>query len=224
MEPKPVKIVAMMTSPRYENTWSRNYIEIALRSAGIPLAVSGGVFYGQCMQIMMEKAIADNADVALTVDFDSVFTKRHIDILLSKLVFDDRVDAICAMQCRRGGKTPLASCGEVRTIEAQPGEPVRINTGHFGLTAIDLHKLKDVPKPWFWSQPDNNGEWTDHKTDDDIWFWKRWEKAGNSLYMDIDCQIGHLEEVVTHFEEVDGQFQQVHSYPNDWAKKYAGAI
>lgn len=223
MEQKPVKIVAMMTAPRYENTWSRNYIEIALRAAGIPLAVSGGVFYGQCMQMMMEKAIADEVDVALTVDFDSVFTKKHIDILLSRLVFNEEIDAICAMQCRRGGRTPLASCGEQRRVETD-GEPIKVKTAHFGLTAIDLHKLKDVPKPWFWCQPDSNGMWTDDKTDDDIWFWRQWEKAGNSIYLDTTCQIGHLEEVVTHFEEIDGEFQQVHSYPKDWATKYAGKI
>ena len=221
---KPVKIVAMMTAPRYENTWARNYIEIALRAAGIPLAVSQGVFYGQCMQMMMEQVIRDSVDVALTVDFDSVFTKQHIDLLLSKLVFNDEIDAVCAMQCRRGGRTPLASCGEARKLEATAGEPVKIKTGHFGLTAIDLHKLKDVPKPWFWSEPAPDGTWSDQKTDEDIWFWRQWEQHGNSLYMDIDCQIGHLEEVVTHFEEVDGEFRQFHSYPNDWAKKNAGQV
>lgn len=223
MEPKKIKIVAMMTAPRYENTWSRNYIEIALRQAGIPLAVSGGVFYGQCMQMMMERSIDDGVDVALTVDFDSVFTKQHIDVLLSRLCFNEEIDAICAMQCRRGGRTPLASCGEKRRVETD-GEPIRVKTAHFGLTAIDLHKLKHVPKPWFWSQPAPDGTWSDDKTDDDIWFWRQWEKAGNSIYLDTQCQIGHLEEVVTHFEEVNGEYRQVHSYPKDWAEKNVGKV
>ena len=216
---KNIKIVAFMTAPRYENTWARNYIEIALRRSGIPLAVSGGVFYGQCMQMMMEQAINDGADVGLTVDFDSVFTKEHIDLLLSKLVFDDKIDAVCAMQCRRGGRTPLASCGEQKQVETD-GQPMQVKTAHFGLTAIDLHKLKNVPKPWFWSQPAPDGTWTDAKTDDDIWFWRQWEKAGNSIYMDTNCQIGHLEEVVTHFVEVDGKYEQTHTYPSDWAKQH----
>lgn len=216
---KNIKIVAFMTAPRYENTWARNYIEIALRRSGIPLAVSGGVFYGQCMQMMMEQAINDGADVGLTVDFDSVFTKDHIDLLLSKLVFDDKIDAVCAMQCRRGGRTPLASCGEQKQVETD-GQPMQVKTAHFGLTAIDLHKLKNVPKPWFWSQPAPDGTWTDAKTDDDIWFWRQWEKAGNSIYMDTNCQIGHLEEVVTHFVEVDGKYEQTHTYPSDWAKQH----
>lgn len=219
MEPKKIKIVAFMTAPRYENTWARNYIEIALRQAGIPLAVSGGVFYGQCMQMMMEQALDDGVDVGLTIDFDSVFTKHHIDLLLSKLCFNDEIDAICAMQCRRGGRTPLASCGEVREVETD-GSPVQVKTAHFGLTAIDMHKLRDVPKPWFWSKPAPDGRWTEEKIDDDIYFWRQWEAAGNTIYMDPDCQIGHLEEVVTHFVDVDGKFEQRHTYPNDWAKSH----
>lgn len=213
---KQIKICAFMTAPRYENTWARNYIEIALRQAGIPLAVSGGVFYGQCMQMMLEKAVEDGVEIGLTVDFDSVFTKKHIDLLLSRICFDDKIDAIAAMQCKRGARTPLASCGKEQRIETD-GYPIRVDTAHFGLTAIDLRKLATVPKPWFHSKPAPDGTWSDDKTDDDIWFWRQWQKAGNSLFMDTQCQIGHLEEVVTHFEEKDGEYQQVHSYPKDWA-------
>ena len=39
------KVAAIMTAARYENTYCRNYIEIALKELGIPLTVSGGVFY-----------------------------------------------------------------------------------------------------------------------------------------------------------------------------------
>jgi len=223
VEQKQIKISAFMTAPRYENTWTRNYIEIALRQAGIPLAVSGGVFYGQCMQMMFERAIEEGVDVGLTVDFDSVFTKNHIDLLLSRLCFNDNIDAVASMQCRRGGKTPLASTGEHKRVDTD-GEPIKVRTAHFGLTAIDMHKLKDVPKPWFWSQPDEKGEWTDNKTDDDIWFWRQWEKAGNSVYLDTTCRIGHLEEVVTHFVEVDGEYQAIHSYPKDWVGQHASNV
>jgi hypothetical protein len=220
-EAKKISIVAFMTAPRYENTWARNYIEIALKQAGIPLAVSGGVFYGQCMQTMMERAVDDGVDVGLTIDFDSVFTKAHIDTLLSRLCFDEDIDAVCAMQCRRGGKTPLASCGQERKLTTD-GRPIKVTTAHFGLTAIDMKKLRDVPKPWFHSQPNKDGSWSGDKTDDDIWFWRQWEKAGNSIYMDPNCQIGHLEEVVTHFVECDGEYQAVHTYPSDWAKANVG--
>lgn len=221
MTQKQVKICAFMTAPRYENTWARNYIEIALRQSGIPLAVSGGVFYGQCMQMMLEKAIDDGVEIGLTIDFDSIFTKKHIETLLSKICFDDGIDAIAAMQCRRGGKSPLASCGTERRVETD-GKPIKVTTAHFGLTAIDLKKLASVPKPWFWSKPDSNGRWEDDKIDDDIWFWRQWEKAGFSLFMDTETQIGHLEEVVTHFVEQDGEFQAIHTYPSDWAKDHVG--
>ena len=43
---KELKVTALLTAPRHEIVFARNYIEIALRHAGVPLAVSGGVFYG----------------------------------------------------------------------------------------------------------------------------------------------------------------------------------
>lgn len=220
-ETKHIKISAFMTAPRYENTWARNYIEIALKQSGIPLSVSGGVFYGQCMQTMMERAIEDGVEIGLTIDFDSVFTKQHIDMLLSRICFNDEIDAIAPMQCRRGGTTPLATCGSERRVIAD-GKPMKVTTAHFGLTAIDMRKLADVPKPWFWSQPADDGTWGGEKVDDDIWFWRQWGKAGNTLYMDTQCQIGHLEEVVTHFVEQDGEYRQTHSYPSEWAKRNVG--
>lgn len=218
---KKIKVTACMTCPRYENTWARNYIEKALQGAGIPLAVSGGVFYGQCMQMMLEQAIDDGCDVAITVDFDSVFTTAHVSRLLSILTFNDEIDAVCGMQCRRGAKTPLVTKSGERSAAIVLGETLEVSTAHFGLTAIDLHKLKGVQKPWFQCQPDSEGRWSDKKIDDDIWFWLQWAKAGNSIHMATDVQIGHLEEVVTHFVEQDGQFQAIHSYPKDWSEKYA---
>ena len=72
-----VNICALMTAGRYENTWCRNNMEYSFRKLGIPLIVSGGVYYGQCMQIMMEDAIRAGVEYILTVDGDSVFTPKR---------------------------------------------------------------------------------------------------------------------------------------------------
>jgi len=209
-----LKAVAIMTAPRHEIVFARNYIEIALRNAGIPLSVSGGVFYGQCMQRALEKAISDGADVAITVDFDSMFTGEDVTRLLSKLVSYD-FDAIASLQCRRGKKYPLMTIAG-KTQQVLDGHPFPVATAHFGLTVIDLHKLKEVPKPWFFSQPDDKGEWSADRIDDDIWFWRQWEKAGLSVAIDPCTRIGHLEEVVTYMDE---QMQPQSIYPNDWAEQ-----
>ena len=212
---KELKVSALMTAPRYECVWARNQIEIALQKCGIPLYVSGGVFYGQCMQRMLNDVIEIGTDVALTIDFDSVFTPQDVQRLLSVLTFNDHIDAVCAFEARRGKSVPLGTAGGVTEV-ATHGEPIQLTTAHFGLTAIDLHRLKDVPKPWFASQPDSNGEWTDDKIDDDIWFWKQWQKAGRTIYMDTETRIGHLQEMITEFQEVDGRFEVVHTYPKEW--------
>lgn len=211
-----VKCVALMTAPRYENTWCRNYIDIATREAGVPLSVSLGVFYGQCMQKMLLSAIAAKTDFAITIDFDSVFTAAHIHRLLSLIVSRPEIDAVCGFQARRGASVPLGTKKNTTGIHVDPSEPLRLNTAHFGLTVLRLSSLQKVQLPWFWSRPDKSGHWENDKLDDDIYFWRKWEEAGNTIYMDSDCRIGHMEEVISQFVERDGQYVVEHVYPCDW--------
>ena len=210
---KSVNVCGMMTSPRYINCFCRDYIDAAFRGARIPLQDSQGVFYGQCMQRMLNSAIEKEVDIAVFCDGDSLFTDRDIMRLLETLESNPHIDALASMQIRRGSKIMLASIKGQSTAEVS-GEPLRVSTAHFGLTAIDLRKLKDVPKPWFWSQPDEDNEWGDLRIDDDIWFWKQWEKAGNTVYIDPQTRIGHMEEMVVMVEP--GTYQAVHAYPNEW--------
>jgi len=220
METKEMRVSAFMTAPRYENVWVRNVIQHSLGQLKIPLAVSGGVYYGQCMQRMLEDAIRKDTEFALTVDGDSVFTADNVMRLMGLMAGDDSIDAIAAMQCRRGRPEPLMITG-LPTIELPDGtkgiewtgEPIKCKTAHFGLTVIRLDRLKDVPKPWFWSKPDADGSWNTDKIDDDIWFWKQWNEAGRTLFVDPGCSIGHLEEVVTVFDE---EMQVKQLYPEQW--------
>lgn len=212
MDQREIKVAALMTAPRYEAVWARNHIERALHKSGIPLTVSGGVFYGQCMQLMMEEAIDNGVEYILTVDFDSVFTEKHVSRLLSIAVHQEHIDAVAAIQPKRGEGTPLASNGRAETIEWS-GDPIQVKSAHFGLTVIDAKKLADMAKPWFWGSPNHEGRWDEGKVDDDVSFWARWEHAGNSLYIDPGCRLGHLEEVVTIF---DSEMKLKRLYPADW--------
>jgi hypothetical protein len=74
--------------------------------------------------------------------------------------------------------------------------------------------LADVPKPWFFSKPNDDGEWTGNKLDDDVWFWSQWKAAGRTVYMDPSCIIGHMEEMVTTFNP--DNMRAIHLYPADW--------
>lgn len=215
-----VRVAALMTAPRYEAVAARNYIEIALKKLGIPLTVSGGVYYGQCMQTMFEDVAQGKADYILTVDFDSMFTDKHIQRLLNIVVSNDEIDALAAIQPKRGAGTILASRGEEQDL-AWNGQPIKVTSAHFGLTVIDVRKLQYVAKPWFFARPDDAGSWQNNKIDDDVWFWRQWETAGHSVYIDPGCRLGHLEEVVTVFDE---KMELHHYYPKQWAEIRATTV
>lgn len=213
MESKDVRVAALMTAPRYECVAARSRIERSLSMVGIPLTISGGVYYGQCMQSMMEKIIGQ-VDYVLTVDFDSMFLPKHVRRLLSIIAQCDEIDALAAFQPMRGKGRVLASRQSENEV-IWDGTPLKADSAHFGLTVIDAAKLAKLPKPWFCSYPDDNGSWTDDRIDDDVWFWRQWEAAGFSCYVDPGCRLGHLEEMVTVFDEALGL---CHHYPKQWAE------
>lgn len=204
-----------MTAPRYEPVYARNYIEIALKKWSIPLNVSQGVYYGQCMQIMMQQQVDNGIDYVLTIDFDSMFTPRHIERLLGYIAREESIDAIAAVQPKRGCGDLLAAGSKGDENVEWDGHPIRVQSAHFGLTIIDLKKLRDIPKPWFLAEPNENGEWEGGKIDDDVYFWKRWHEAGNTVYIDPGCRLGHLEEMITVFDE---EMNIKHLYPKDWVE------
>ena len=208
-----VSVRGMMTSPRYINGLCRDHIDAAFVNAKIPLQDSQGVFYGQCMQRMLQAAVADDVDIAVICDGDSLFTAADIMRLIQTIESNPHIDALASVQVRRGNKTILASLRGNSSIEVT-GDPVQVSTAHFGLTVLDLRKLKNVEKPWFFSKPDENGEWGDARIDDDIWFWRQWEKAGNTLYLDPQTRIGHMEEMVVMVDPET--FEAVHAYPAEW--------
>lgn len=220
MESKNVRVGAVMTAPRYEAVYARNFIEMALKETGIPITISGGVYYGQCMQIMLCDLVRQEVDFALTIDFDSMFTAAHIQRLLDIIAGDDSIDAIAAIQPKRGCGSVLASMRKETDVEWD-GRPIQVDSAHFGLTLIRVAKLRHLPKPWFVSQPNADGDWSGDKIDDDVWFWRQWQIAGNTVYIDPGTRLGHLEEVVTVFDE---QMKKVHHYPKDWSEIRASTV
>lgn len=207
-----VKVQAIMTAPRYENTWCRTIIESALRRMNIPLNVGLGVFYGQNMQRMMEEAL-DVADYVVTIDFDTAFIAQQLHRLISLAVQED-LDAVCGIQVKRGCKHMLGFKEGVSSAKWD-GHPIEVDAAHFGLTVISTAKLRNVAKPWFFCQPDKDGRWGDDRIDSDVWFWRQWKAAGNKLYIDPGVRLGHMEEMVVMHDE---NMEPVHVYPKQWEK------
>ena len=99
------------------------------------------------------------------------------------------------------------------------GSPIRVNTAHFGLTIIRVECLANMPKPWLIDVPDKNGEFSGDHTDADITFWMKWKEAGHTVFVAPDVRIGHLELLVSEFDdELKPQHYQVGSWWNRHAK------
>ena len=119
-----VTVAAVMTAPRYECTSARSRIERSLSDAGIPLTISGGVFYHQCMQTMLEDLCSKSVDYAITVDFDSIFTAKMVHRLISIVAQQPEIDALASIQPKRGEGTVLASNGRAEEIRWN-GAPIK---------------------------------------------------------------------------------------------------
>jgi len=211
---KQVKVRAVMTCGRHVITYCQTKIERALKEVGVPLNVSLGVYYGQQMQNAFEQAIKDGLDYIITVDGDSVFTGKQVHRLLSIAVQED-CDALAAMQVRRGAKS-LLGFKEGQSTAMWDGHTLQVDAAHFGLTVLNVEKLKTVAKPWFFCKPGDDGTWGEGRIDSDVWFWKQWKEAGNKLFIEPGTRIGHVEEMVVMH---DDNFQIKHYYPKDYDKE-----
>lgn len=195
-----IKTCAVMTLPRYGSLAARGIIDKAFGANGIPIHTTQGVFWGQCLQRMMEDIVDDGVDIVITVDFDSVMTEKQVAQLLLTICRRNDIDCLAAMQNKRNQDVPLMTCGDKTSMETDGGL-FWVRTAHFGLTAIRAEVLKKLPKPWFLDSPDANGSWREGRTDQDIHFWKEWQKAGNNVAIDPQIRIGHVEETVAYHDE-----------------------
>lgn len=205
------KVRAIIGLPRigWNDTWQS--ILDAMKEKNIPVETHQGCFWWQNMQQGLSRALKDGIDWVITLDYDSMILPFHVERLLEILGTRPDIDAIAALQMRRGAETPLFSTG--KTTAELSREPYRVNTAHFGLTAIRVAKLATMQKPWLIDEPDKNGDYGGEHTDADITFWKKWTAAGNSVYVAPDVRIGHLELLVSEFDE---NYQPRHYQVGQW--------
>lgn len=220
MDGEDLRIRALMSFPRVGFTENFGLTNRVLFSHGIELAYSNGAYWGQCLQTLMEEALDEGYDWLLTIDYDTVMSNRHMDQLLDTFAANPHIDALAAMQSRRGSNdTPLMIiAGEDEVVS--DGSPIRVDTAHFGLTLFRAERFAELPKPWFVHQPDENGSYRHGKQiDDDIYFWHHWKTHGRTLYVDPLCRIGHLQQVVT---DVDPSGKQRHRFVHQWRAQEIG--
>jgi len=198
-------IHAVMSLPRVAWTDTMAATHLSCAKLGIDFMKSTGVFWGQCLQRIMESVVAEpDRKYVLTIDFDSIFDEADIIRLWQIMETRPDVDALFPLQIGRDRDSVLLTMlGEdgqrLKTIDSTNfhTDAVQCETGHMGLTLFRVDALKRMAKPWFWSTPDERGEWGDAKVDDDIYFWKKWNASGNNVSVCPRVRIGHLQLVVT---------------------------
>ena len=215
-----LKISAMVSIPRI--AWADHWgcVQEALYPFGITVQRYYGAYWGHCMQDGFNDMRAKGVDWLLCLDYDTVFTKHHVDTLMGHLGDNPEIDAVAALQTRRRHKEPLLSVADGVTSIAVDGKPIKVETAHFGLTLLRTECLSDVAKPWFHDQPNEAGEWGEGRIDDDIWFWRQWSKAGKSLYVAPDVRIGHMEMMVSQFNE--SMVHELLTMP-EWREQHANS-
>lgn len=205
---------AVITLPRLAFTDNMFALMSAILPLGIRISRSSGVYWHQCITILLEEVIAAGYEYALTVDYDSVFDIHDVRKLVDLMLAHPEADAIAAVQVRRDGDNVLIT---KRTPNGEPvaevderefaGDLFEVDTAHFGLTIFRCARFARVERPWLIPIPDENGRWSDQRiidgrvvggrVDADIEFWHRWRAAGNTVYLANRVPIGHLQRIVT---------------------------
>ncbi len=193
-------LCAVMSIPRLG--WNDNWgcILDALASKKIPIRRETCPFWGHSMERLFEDCLDSGVDWILTLDYDSMFTEQHLDLLLRTFLNHTEADAMCALQTQRHSTHALLSIAGQNEYKPD-GKPFEVTSAHFGLTLLRAEAIKKCAKPWFHSKPDRDGGWRAGKVDPDVWFWHNWRRAGHTVYVAPKVNIGHLELMVTCFDD-----------------------
>jgi 2-O-methyltransferase len=209
------KVGVLTSVPRLGFQIHDSVMHRAFGAKGWPIVKVGGAFWEQAMQNGMNQLIDMGCDWVITVDYDSIFAPADVAELLIMAARYPEADAVAAWQAKRHGddkllmafKSPDGKFYPHIPPEKLQGEVCEVDYTVFGLTLIKVEALKKIPKPWFASKPNADGEWMDGKTDADGYFFTKWRDAGNTIYAANNAKIGHLAEMILW---VDNDFNVVH--------------
>jgi len=218
------KVSAITSIPRlgWNDHWGAVWQALRTPEFNIPLFKFGGAFWEQGMQRGLSAMLENGTEWALCLDYDTLFDASDVKEILTLAAMYPEADAIVPVQVRRNNDQFLFSMKDEfgnlrRSADITEFDPdlTAIETGHFGMTLIKLAALKDIPKPWLWSQPDENGDWSDERCDADIYFWRKFRAAGKRVFQANHIKIGHLQ-IISSWTTNDWQIK--HQYLSDWTE------
>jgi hypothetical protein len=221
-----IKIKAVMSIPRLQFT---DNIFCAIRAIivglGIDLEKGSGVYWGQVLTRMMEGHLNDGTDYIITVDYDTWFTKEHVQRLLQLMQENPQIDAIVPMQVKRENDLVMFSMADENgrplarvPLEEFHKELTPIVNGHFGLTVFRVSALRKLKKPWMQASPDAAGGWDAGHIDEDIYFWQNFYRSGLKAALAPQVNIGHIQLMATFPGEVEDNWKPIHCYITDVEK------
>lgn len=197
-----IKVAAVLSAPTVGWVPHFGCVTAAFTKRGIPLRVGSGAYWHQTIQTLLEQACSDGLDWVITLDYDSMFTADHVERLISVMADSPYIDALAALQVRRGSiECPLLNVGNGQSEVEFHGQPIKVKSAHFGLTFLRCDALRELPKPWFVGKPGPSGSYDNERIDADINFWLHWEANGKTCYVDPETRIGHLQPMVAEFHE-----------------------
>lgn len=212
---KGLKVQAVLSTGRISYSLTQANVATACQELGIGCVRVMSAYYEKTLERTFEGLIADGAEWALCIDGDSVFTVEDVARLCLLAKEHPEAGAFIPIQSKRGGKGILVSVdGEGSALEMRVSDIVPATQGHFGLTLVNLTKLKAMAKPWFHHQPSPEGKWDSGAVDADVAFWRKLTALGVPIYCANRITIGHIEEVVSWPNE---RFETFYQQYDEWA-------
>lgn len=201
----PLNVHAIMSLPRIAWTDTFAHILDTVAHLGMPFTKSTGVFWGQCLQRLMEGVVREGkSKYILTIDYDSIFDARDVLRLWQVMEENPDIAALCPLQIGRDRDSCLVQFvnpdgtnrREIMSNELF-AEALDIKNGHFGATLIRCDAIAKIPKPWFLGEPNSEGRWEDGRVDDDIYFWHKVREHGGRVAVCPKVRIGHLQCIIS---------------------------
>lgn len=142
-------------------------------------------------------------DIILCLDYDTVCVADDVGLILGTIQERTDIDALASFQPRRGTGDPLCGIKGFDGGEMSALGPFKVDHAAFGLTALRASSLVSLPKPWFIAQVGARGpSYREEYRDPDMYFWDKWGENGKTAYVHPACTIGHIEEMVSFFDDV----------------------
>lgn len=106
-EPTPVKVLGVISTPRYGAIAPMAMIHNAFGHHRIPLQMSTGAYWGQLIANSMQYAVDREMDFIVTADFDSFIISDHIAMLLGTMCQNPDIGALASVQPKRWSDSAL---------------------------------------------------------------------------------------------------------------------